>query len=121
MLELIKAIPFSYAAIFPVLNPLGSAVIFLTLTKGATPIALRKLAFKVAVNTFILLLVILLTGSWILQFFGITVPVVEIGGGLVVAYIGWNTLNPATEAHADHDKVPMNILMNILKIWRFSH
>lgn len=113
MLELIKAIPFSYAAIFPVLNPLGSAVIFLTLTNGASPKALKKLAFKVAINTFILLLTVLLTGSWILQFFGITIPVVEIGGGLVVAYIGWTTLNPATQPHEEHKEVAVCTDKNI--------
>lgn len=95
MLELIQAIPFSYAAIFPVLNPLGSAVIFLSLTRGADEIELRKLAFRVATNTFILLIVVLLTGSWILKFFGLTIPIVEVGGGLVVAAIGWTQLNPA--------------------------
>lgn len=97
MLELIQAIPFSYAAIFPVLNPLGSAVIFLSLARGASEQDLRRLAFKVASNTFVLLMVVLLTGSWILKFFGLTIPIVEVGGGLVVAYIGWSQLNAADD------------------------
>lgn len=97
MLELIQAIPFSYAAIFPVLNPLGSAVIFLSLARGASEQDLRRLAFKVATNTFVLLMVVLLTGSWILKFFGLTIPIVEVGGGLVVAYIGWSQLNAADD------------------------
>jgi multiple antibiotic resistance protein len=93
MLALMQATTFSFAAIFPILNPLGSAVIFLTLTLGTTDATLAKIARQVAINTFILLVIVLLTGSWILRFFGITIPVVQIGGGLVVAYIGWRLLN----------------------------
>lgn len=93
MFDFIQAIPFSYAALFPVLNPLGSAVIFLTYTLGLKQQTLNSLALRVAINTFLLLVVILLTGSWILRFFGISIPVVQIGGGLVLAYIGWSLLN----------------------------
>lgn len=93
MIEFIQAIPFSYAALFPVLNPLGSAVIFLSLTMGMSEQALQHLAGKVAINTFILLVAVLLTGSWILGFFGISIPVVQIAGGLVMASIGWRLLN----------------------------
>lgn len=107
MLELISAIPFAYAALFPVLNPLGTAVIFLSMTRGASEQELRRLAFKVAVNTFILLMAVLLTGSWVLAFFGLTIPIVEIGGGLVVAFIGWNMLNPAPHAEEEHNDVPV--------------
>lgn len=96
MIEFIQAIPFSYAALFPVLNPLGSAVIFLSLTMGMSEQALQHLAGKVAINTFILLVSVLLTGSWILGFFGISIPVVQIAGGLVMASIGWTLLNQAS-------------------------
>jgi multiple antibiotic resistance protein len=118
MLELIQAIPFTYAIIFPVLNPLGSAVIFLSLTRGAQEQEIRKLAFRVAVNTFVLLLVVLLTGSWVLTFFGLTIPIVEVGGGLVVAYIGWSQLNPA--AHEDSqsgEKVKSNKDINAMSFF----
>lgn len=98
MFELIQAIPFSFAALFPVLNPLGSAIIFLTFTQSLAEPAIQKLALKVAINTFILLFVVLLTGSWVLRFFGITIPIVQIGGGLVVAYIGWSLLNQSNSS-----------------------
>ena len=98
MFDFIQAIPFSYAALFPVLTPLGSAVMFLTFTIGLKETTIHKLATKIAFNTFILLVVILITGSWILRFFGITIPVVQIGGGLVVAYIGWTLLNQSSSS-----------------------
>ena len=93
MLQLFQAIPFAFAAIFPVLNPLGSAVIFLTLAPDLTEPEYRQLALRITINTIILLVAVLIAGSWVLRFFGISLPVVQIGGGLVVAYIGWNLLN----------------------------
>lgn len=93
MLELIQAIPFSFGALFPVVNPIGSAVIFLSLVNGSSRAELNKLATKVSIYVTIMLVVVLLTGSWILRLFGITIPIVLIGGGLVLAYIGWQLLN----------------------------
>ena len=48
------------AAIFPVVNPPGSALIFLGLTRGATPEIRRILARRVAMNSFIVLVCSLL-------------------------------------------------------------
>ena len=92
-----KAIPFSYMALFPVLNPLGGAFIFMTLTMGAPDAVLNTLCKRIALNTFILLGVLLLVGTYILSFFGITVAIVQVAGGIVVAYIGWSLLNQAPD------------------------
>ena len=92
-----QAIPFSYMALFPVLNPLGGAFIFMTLTLGAPEGILKTLCKRIAINTFILLGVILLVGTYILSFFGITVAIVQVAGGIVVAYIGWSLLNQAPD------------------------
>ncbi len=108
MFELIQAIPFSFAALFPVLNPLGSAIIFLTFTQSLAEPAVHKLALKVAINTFVLLVVVLLTGSWILRFFGITIPIVQISGGLVVAYIGWTLLNQSSSGNSSGPSAAKN-------------
>ena len=98
MLSYTQIILFTFAALFPVLNPLAGAMIFLNLTRGAPRTLLNKLALEVGLNTFILLVVVLFTGSWILSFFGITIPVVEIAGGFVVASLGWTVLNqPVTD------------------------
>ena len=99
MLEFAKTIPFTFAALFPVLNPLGGAVTFLTLAMGFPEKELRTLAFKVAVNAFILLTVVLITGSWVLRFFGITLPIVRVAGGMVVAYIAWGLLTRPNALH----------------------
>ncbi len=86
-----------FAALFPIVNPLGSAPIFLSLTADCTPRDRNRLAFGVAFNGFFLLLGSLLFGSEILEFFGLTVPVVRVAGGLLVAAMGWRLLNEGNE------------------------
>jgi multiple antibiotic resistance protein len=57
------------------------------------------LAHKIATYGFVLLIVSSLFGSEILAFFGISLFVVQIAGGLVVAAAGWNLLNqPADDS-----------------------
>ena len=74
-------------------NPLGAAPIFLGLTARCTDQDRARLASGVAFNSFWLLLTSMLGGSLILEIFGITVPVVRVAGGLLVAAMGWKILN----------------------------
>jgi multiple antibiotic resistance protein len=89
-----------YAGLFPIVNPVGNAPIFLALTAYCTDRERRALALRVAINGFFLLLGSLFVGSYVLEFFGITLPVLRIAGGVVVAAFGW-TLLQAKEELAD--------------------
>jgi len=81
------------AALFPIVNPLGSAPIFLSLTPGY-PVNIRnKLVLQITINSFILLLVSILIGSHVLHFFGVSIPVVQVAGGLIVSATGWRLLS----------------------------
>ena len=82
-----------YAALFSIVNPVGGAPVFLGLTRRFAPAVRRALAARVALNGFLLLLGSLIVGSHILEFFGLTLPVVRVAGGLVVTAAGWNLLN----------------------------
>lgn len=92
-----KSIPISFAALMPVINPIGTAIILLSLTEGITEEKRRGLAKRVAFNTILLLTGLLLGGSYLLSFFGITVPIVQTAGGLVLASMGWKLLNQNEE------------------------
>ncbi len=81
------------AAIFPVVNPPGSALIFLGLTRGATLEIRRILARRVALNSFVVLVCSLLFSALILQFYGISIPILRVAGGFIVAVAGWRLLN----------------------------
>jgi multiple antibiotic resistance protein len=81
------------AALLPIVNPIGSAALFLALTQGHPAPVRQTLARRIAINSFFLLAGSVLVGTYVLQFFGISIPVVQIGGGLVVLATGWSMLN----------------------------
>ena len=87
-----------YAALFPVINPLGCAPLFLGLTQASTAAERHALARGVGINSFFLLLASLLIGSHVLVFFGISLPVLRIAGGLIVTTFGWQQLNAGEPA-----------------------
>ena len=79
-------------ALFPIVNPLGSAAIFINMVGDLDSKVHRALSQKIATYSFFLLLCSLLWGVKILTFFGISIYAVQIGGGLVVAATGWSLL-----------------------------
>lgn len=81
------------AALLPIVNPLGTAPIFLAMSADLPPSARHHLATVVARNAFILLTVGMLAGSHVLAFFGISLPVVRVAGGLVLLAAGWRLLH----------------------------
>ena len=83
----------SLAALFPVIDPIGSVPIFLVLTAGVPEMLRRSYARRIARNVVILLVCFLLLGGGILRFFGISLEVVRIAGGIVVFHAAWNTMN----------------------------
>ena len=93
MMTLIQAILFAYAALFPIVNPIGASIIFLSLIKDSRTEAINDLAFKISIYVIFMLLIVLLVGSLLLNIFGITVPIVLISGGLLLAHVGWQMLN----------------------------
>jgi multiple antibiotic resistance protein len=98
LLLLWKFFALAFSALLPLVNPLGSALLFVGFV-GEVPIALyRSLARRIALNILIFFAVIQLIGSAILNFFGISLPIVQVSGGLVIAAMGWSLLNqPDTE------------------------
>ena len=98
--DFIKTLGVSFAALFPIVNPLGDAPIFFGLTRNYPQSAQKVLARKIAAYGFVLLVVSALFGSEILAFFGISLFVVQIAGGLVVAATGWNLLNQPDDESA---------------------
>ena len=100
---LVKFFALGFSALLPVINPLGSALVFLGLVGDAPPSVFRDLARKIAVRTTLFLAVVELVGSALLEFFGISLPVVEVAGGLVLATMGWTLLNQH-EVKADPDR-----------------
>ncbi|HEX3966476.1 MAG TPA: MarC family protein [Edaphobacter sp.] len=98
MFLLWKYFALGFSALLPLINPLGSALIFLGLVGHAPTEAYRALARRIAINTVIFLAVIELVGSALLRFFGISLPIMQVSGGIVIAMIGWSLLNQKDSA-----------------------
>lgn len=99
-MQLLQGVLLVVAALFPIVNPVGNAPFFLALTADQDAKARGVLARKVAVNGFFLLLAAIFIGDHVLQFFGVSIPIVQIAGGLVVATLAWKLLNKDDAEHA---------------------
>jgi len=93
MLSVLKFFALAYGALFPVINPLGSALMFLTVVGSVPNEQFRYLARKVSVSMVLFLLVFEVGGAALLNFFGISLPVVQLAGGFVLAAMGWRMLD----------------------------
>jgi len=92
VIEAAKSLFLILSALFPIVDPLGGSPIFLALTREYPPEARKALSMRIALNSFFLLIASYFIGTHILAFFGISLPVVQVGGGLVVISTGWALL-----------------------------
>jgi len=90
-----------FAALFPVVNPLGDGPLFLNMVQGCSIEVRNQLARSVSINAFFLLLVSMLIGPQLLLFFGISLPALKLAGGAVVMGMGWSLLNQKTSSNKD--------------------
>ena len=91
-----------YAGLFPIVNPIGGAPLFLGLTAGFSEAARHRLARQVAINSVLLLAGSMFVGSHLLQLFGITLPIVRVAGGLVLISFGWKLLHSGIHVDDAH-------------------
>jgi len=112
--ELSKFFGLAFSALLPLVNPLGDALVFLSLVGSAPPAVYRTLARRIAISTTIFLITIEAGGTLLLKFFGISLPVVQVSGGLALAAMGWKLLNQEEpdekEKSPDMDGVGMRSL-----------
>ena len=96
--------------LLPIINPLACAPVFAA-TVGTNRTLAQQLARQVAINAWFVLLVSMLIGTYVLALFGISLPVVRIGGGLLVASTAWRMLH-----HADEDDVHAAAMENATEV-----
>jgi multiple antibiotic resistance protein len=81
------------ATLLPIVNPMAGASVFLAKTADLSEDDRQRTAFRVARYGFALLLASALIGAYVLDFFGLSIPVVQVAGGLVVSALGWSLLS----------------------------
>ena len=96
-LQVAKSILLVVSALFPIVDPIGGSPVFLSLTLNYDTKTRRLLARRIAINSFILLVASFSIGSHVLSFFGISLPVVQVGGGMIVTATGWAMLKSRDE------------------------
>jgi multiple antibiotic resistance protein len=79
----------TFLALFPIVNPLGGVPFFYSLTGGYTRAERNGTALKTAIYVFAILVCFLFLGRFVLNFFGLSLPVLRIAGGLIVAHSAW--------------------------------
>jgi multiple antibiotic resistance protein len=89
----LKIIPMIFMALFPVVNPIGTALILYGMTRGVDDKTWTSMSRKIALYSFLFLSFFFFFGSYILKLFGISIPVVQFSGGIVLALMGWELLN----------------------------
>ncbi|MCP3707754.1 NAAT family transporter [Paraburkholderia sp. CNPSo 3274] len=96
-----------FAGLFPVLNPPAAGFIVLSMLPHATASERAFLARIIAINSLFILLGSLIMGAYVLSFFGISIPVLRVAGGLVIAFAGWNLLHKSSDgAEAAQSQAP---------------
>jgi len=113
MLEAAKSLFLILSAIFPIVDPIGGSPFFLALTGDYTSEERKALSWRIAIDSFVLLVTSYFIGTYILAFFGISLPVVQVGGGMVLVAMGWATLmenDEGCDKSARRSIEPQNVL-----------
>ena len=97
MIAFVRNVLLVFAALFPIVNPVGMAPIFAGMTFPYSTDVRRTMAMRIAINGMVLLIASIFIGSYILEFFGISIAAVQFGGGLVVTVSGWRILNSRSD------------------------
>jgi multiple antibiotic resistance protein len=107
--------------LLPIINPLSAAPVFIQ-TAGSNPLVVRRMALQIAINSWFILVVSMLVGIYVLDIFGISLPIVRLGGGLLVAASGWHMLHDTggsavQKAVADQAVVPSSSEISMLSFF----
>ena len=104
----------TFLALFPIVDPFGGIPVFFSMTSTWAPRERSRTAFKTGVWVFLILVTFLFFGRFVLHFFGISLPVLKIAGGLIVANAAWGMVTSRAritpeESHEAQDKEDISL------------
>lgn len=88
-----------FAGLFSIINPLGTVPIFVGLTTNESPKNRQRTSLLTAVNVVVILIIAFFLGSYVLNFFGISINSLRIAGGLIIASSGFALLTGSFSKH----------------------
>ncbi len=101
-----KTFLLAFGALFSIVNPLSSAFIFFGATRELDSRVRRHVARWVAIYAFFIVTVSLYVGAYVLEFFGISIPVLRVSGGILIAMSGWHMLNAPDVGERQRTETP---------------
>ena len=114
-----KSLLFTLAGVLPIINPLATAPVFVDLTRGMSDSGRAALARRIGKNIALLLAGAMLSGSYLLDFFGVSLPVVRVAGGMIVASIAWRRLNAQQSTSEDTTQMAQSLSEDRVRIKAF--
>ncbi len=114
-----KSLLFALAGVLPIINPLASAPVFVDFTRDLSDDGRARLARRIGKNAALLLAGAMLIGSYLLNFFGVSLPVVRVAGGMVVASIAWRMLHAQQGASDDTTQMAQSLNEDRVRIKAF--
>jgi multiple antibiotic resistance protein len=96
----------TFTALFSIVNPLSGAFIFFGATEHLEPKVRAAMARWVGIYSFIVMAASLYVGAYMLEFFGVTLPVLRVAGGIIVAAAGWRMLNAPDATELRRSEAP---------------
>lgn len=109
----------AFPALFSIVNPLGGAFIFLGATERFHPALRARLARWVAIYSFLIVNMSVYIGAYVLTFFGISVPVLRVAGGIVISLAAWRMLNEDELADGS-SKTPADLPIDDSRVSRMA-
>ena len=96
MIQLIELIGLGLVTLLPLANPLTTVALFIGLSGDMTKTERQRQSLLTGVYVFVILMVAYYGGQAVMKVFGISIPGLRIGGGLIVSSIGFSMLFPKT-------------------------
>ncbi|MHA4896809.1 MarC family protein [Pedobacter sp. PWIIR3] len=102
-------------ALFPVVNPIGSAFMVSPFFEHLNKAEKRTAVTKITFYAFLICTISLFAGQWILRLFGISIPVVQLAGGIMICKMGWEFLS------TDQKKNSIDDITEDVNVSAYSH
>ena len=90
---------FAFASLFSIINPLGTVPVFVGLTSDESSIERNNTSLLTAINVIVILVISFFAGTYMLNFFGISLNALRIAGGLIIATSGFALLKGEFSKH----------------------
>ena len=96
----------AFGALISIVNPLSGAFIFFGATLGLDPKTRKQVSRWVAIYAFCIVTASLYVGAYVLSFFGISIPVLRVAGGIIVAMSGYRMLTEPDATEQRRSETP---------------